>query len=452
MPAVVYSRAVEVDMRRTIALAALVLACSDAPAPEDGSQAPDSETRRLDASPVGSLPPSEAPVGGSPAAGGHPAPSDDARAAQADVPPKDAAPASQDARPAVTPDAAAEGDGPGPVAQDAIPVADAAPKPVDAAPLPPDAPPPPPAEPIRFIAIGDTGKGNARQQLVADAMEQVCRERGPCDFALLLGDNMYDSGTDDVDDPQWQEKFETPYARLDFPFYATLGNHDYGAPDFASDFAGGLGTDPARGAAQIAYTQRSQKWRMPDSFYKFEAGPVEFVSLNTTAMFWADLPIIEQIIGFDRENMRQRATLPTWEEESRTRWRIAFAHHPFLSNGDHGNAGSYDFVFINGLIGSGTAVRDFLDEFVIGHFDLYLCGHDHNLQDLGEVRNTQLLVSGAGASTDGLNPRNEARWEDEGPGFVFLEASDQRIEWTFVRVHEEGGENAFEYAHTRSIP
>ena len=43
----------------------------------------------------------------------------------------------------------------------------------------------------------------------------------PCEFAVLLGDNIYDTGVTSVTDPQWQTKFEIPYAAVNMPFAST---------------------------------------------------------------------------------------------------------------------------------------------------------------------------------------------------------------------------------------
>src|SRR6185503_5688881 len=64
---------------------------------------------------------------------------------------------------------------------------------------------------VRFAAMGDTGKGNDGQKQVASAIEAKCAQSG-CDFVQLLGDNIYESGATSVDDPEWQLKFEQPYA------------------------------------------------------------------------------------------------------------------------------------------------------------------------------------------------------------------------------------------------
>ncbi|HET6583236.1 MAG TPA: hypothetical protein VFG69_07310, partial [Nannocystaceae bacterium] len=74
---------------------------------------------------------------------------------------------------------------------------------------------------VRFVALGDAGEGNEAQFAVAAAMADVCAERG-CDFALYLGDNFYDNGVTSSMDVLFEERFEVPYAALDFPFYVAL--------------------------------------------------------------------------------------------------------------------------------------------------------------------------------------------------------------------------------------
>src|SRR5262245_20490028 len=80
---------------------------------------------------------------------------------------------------------------------------------------PPDAPAP--DRTVRFIAMGDTGQANEAQYQVAAAIKQVC-DADRCDFGLLLGDNIYSDGPTSGTDTQFNDKFELPYADLDFTF------------------------------------------------------------------------------------------------------------------------------------------------------------------------------------------------------------------------------------------
>jgi hypothetical protein len=254
---------------------------------------------------------------------------------------------------------------------------------------------------------------------------------------MMLGDNIYDAGVDGNDDSQWMEKFELPYANLDFPFFSTLGNHDYGAPDILQGFAGGIGIDPRRGAAQVEYTSTGSKFFMPDTHYRLQQGPVELVSLNTASMFWADLSLVERAVGYDDENDRQRANLVQWAADPLAPWRIAFGHHPYLSNGPHGNAGRYDNVIVDGLVGSGTELKNFFEEFVVGHFDVYLCGHDHSLQDLGDFGGTALFVSGGGSGHTELEGDNAALFEVDRKGFLLVEATATSLTFQFFVVPDD---------------
>lgn len=264
--------------------------------------------------------------------------------------------------------------------------------------------PPPIVEVRRFVALGDTGTGSAMQLKVGEAVGTACQSLGGCDFALLLGDNAYNSGMDSADDPRFVEFFENPYGHLGFPFHVVLGNHDLGGS------GSGVSLDQKKGDYQVQYSQRNPQWRMPARHYKVEEGPVWMVGLNTTDIF------------FNRD-AGQRADVQTWLSGAPTTgWKVAFGHHPYLSNGRHGNAGSYEGVPFVPIV-NGEHVESFMEDMVCGKFDLYLCGHDHNVQDLKATCGTEFIVSGAGAKTTDLKGSNPVHYESDEPGFVVLEAS-----------------------------
>ena len=71
---------------------------------------------------------------------------------------------------------------------------------------------------LRFVVLGDGGEGMT-PNIKLNTMRTLCDERGGCSFALYLGDNIYDDGIDTdegLQDPQFEDKFELPYAPLDF--------------------------------------------------------------------------------------------------------------------------------------------------------------------------------------------------------------------------------------------
>ncbi len=251
---------------------------------------------------------------------------------------------------------------------------------------------------VRFVAIGDTGKGNQGQVDVANAIAAKCAADG-CDFVQLLGDNIYDSGVDSTSDTQWQTKFEVPYANVDLPFWVVLGNHDYGG--------NGAGTDFGKGQNEIDYTNVSSKWNLPAAYYRRTVGHVEFFALDTNmAMF--------------HQADQQATAVQGWIAASTATWKIGLGHHPYLSNGPHGNAGEYDgleFVPIT----NGAGVKNLLEDTVCGTTDLYLSGHDHSRQYLvGTCTGAELIVSGAGASTTEL-PGSEPAWfQSVELGFLYV--------------------------------
>ena len=107
-------------------------------------------------------------------------------------------------------------------------------------------------------------------------------------------------------------------------------------------------------------------------------------------------------------------------------WKIGFGHHPYISNGRHGNAGSYEGMDWGFDAWNGGYVKDFMDDYVCGKIDVYFSGHDHNRQWLEPTCGTDFIVSGAGAKpTDLENRGNPTFFEDEQEeGFIWIEIQD----------------------------
>lgn len=285
-------------------------------------------------------------------------------------------------------------------------------------------------ESVRFVAFGDAGTGSERQIAVGNAMAEVCAARG-CDFALELGDNFYLSGVQSVDDAQFQSKFEIPYEKLNVPIYVTLGNHD-------NSQGPGEGSDNTRGDYQVEYHylagRSSEKFRMPARYYSFtapagSAAPlVEFFSLDSNPLT-AILPDLDPAWNPVLYAEEQLAWFNDALDNSTAAWKIAFAHHPYVSNGLHGNAGNYDGIpALPVLTASGQPWKEFLEASLCARGgDLFLQGHDHDLEWLKPVDscgNTHFIVSGAaeGPRPFGDAGRNETFWQvDNELGFFWFE-------------------------------
>lgn len=287
-----------------------------------------------------------------------------------------------------------------------------------------------PSKPVKFIAMGDTGTNDTGQFKIANTISALCKARG-CDFVQLLGDNIYPSGASSVDDQVWADYFETPYAVIDLPFFAVLGNHDYGAD--------GAGTDFGRGQIAVDYSKtKSQKFKLPGKYYHHTKENVEFFGLDTNM----------QMFGQDED---QRKDFKDWIAASKTTWKIAFGHHPIKSNGDHGNAGNYDPI--GGVIPlpspfNGANVKSFMDDVICGKVDLYFCGHDHSRQWLNvSCGGTELAVSGAGAKATELKGDNPALFQSIELGFLYVVIDGKKLTAEFI--DEEG---QVEFTHVVNKP
>jgi tartrate-resistant acid phosphatase type 5 len=299
-----------------------------------------------------------------------------------------------------------------------------------------------PAPPLRFVAVGDVGNANDLEYEVADAIRDKCAAEG-CDFVLLLGDNLYPEGAEHVDDQVWQDAFEDPFSDVDLPFYAVLGNHDYGGKLLFFD-VDGLGNQFDRGPVEVAYTQHSAKWKMPATHYTMRMGEVGFVVLDTDSILWKNTRNGNQSSWFDGA-LAEVADAP---------WLFAVGHHPYRSNGDHGNAGDYQTLDLSVHLDQldGEAVEEFFDENVCGNFDLYLSGHDHQRQwmtDPSLCAGTELLVNGAGSEVKPLDDpqRNPVAFqEDTTGGFLYMTVDATTMTGQFIDVD---GSVAFERTLTK---
>ncbi|MFN8369744.1 MAG: metallophosphoesterase [Bacteriovoracaceae bacterium] len=208
----------------------------------------------------------------------------------------------------------------------------------------------------RICLMGDMGTGYNEQAMVANALFKE-----DCDQVRMLGDIIYEAGLKDANDKQFTTKFYKPYkafieASNPIPLYIALGNHDYGGNP-------GAWFDLAKKYPAIKF---------PDYYYAESHDDVCFVSFDSNA--W-----------FDEQTKWMQKIKP--ELDKTCKLSFAFAHHPYLNAGEHGDA---------------VEEKDFLDTNVIGKFTFYFAGHDHSLQDEGDLKGTRLIVSGAGGN--GLYP------------------------------------------------
>ena len=173
------------------------------------------------------------------------------------------------------------------------------------------------------------------------------------------------------------------YSPLKIVFYAVLGNHDW--YDFDSP------------AAEILYSARSSSWKMPAPYYTFVAGPIQFFALDTTEMSQ------KQLKWFEEELQRSQST-----------WKVVYAHHTIFSDGYHGDD---------------RALRDQLLPIMRNRVDIYLAGHEHDMQLLKPADGVYFVVSGGGGrDLRPVRPTSRALFARSVFGFTILEANPTQLD------------------------
>jgi tartrate-resistant acid phosphatase type 5 len=268
---------------------------------------------------------------------------------------------------------------------------------------------------LHFMAIGDAGSGTDMQKTVASAMGKYAQQTqtsSPLNFVLFLGDNFYPEGVTNVQDPQWNTKFENMYDAkvLPVPFIAVLGNHDWktDSPD-----------------VEIAYSRAHPKsrWQMDAHWYKrsftIDDAQADFFLIDSA--LWDGDSHIDKYSD-KKMGQKQLTWLRTQLAASTARWKIVAAHHPIFSNGGHG----HDRNILE-------MRKQLLPLFKQYNVDAYIAGHDHDLQRLEPPGSrTLFLVSGAAGK---LRPQ---KYKDYGPfyrstlGFLSIELSPTQMQGKFI--------------------
>lgn len=245
--------------------------------------------------------------------------------------------------------------------------------------------------PVHVVAFGDFGTGDAHQKAVARAIARR-NSRDRFDIGITMGDNFYLCGVRSVTDPKWKSRWEDMYTPLGFPFYVALGNHDYGHPPIICPMERGSPD------AEVAYTAHSASWRMPARYYTYKAGPVQFIAIDTEGWSDAQLEWIKQ-------------TLAASANDPDIKWRVVYGHHPIYTSGVHLNERRI-----------GELRLKLLPVLKAGHVDVYICGHDHDVEHLRSEGMDFLICGGGGAKLRGF-------WHKD-PLSVFTESAHSFLDIT----------------------
>ncbi len=261
-----------------------------------------------------------------------------------------------------------------------------------------------------IIAFGDWGReGNKAQLMTANQMAITAQENN-AKFIISLGDNFYEKGVKDITDKHWENSFEKVYKEesLQIPWYVVLGNHDY------------MGNVQA----QIDYSKKSDRWKMPSRYFKDEimiddSTEALFVYIDTNPFLESYRKSTKYKNVLEGETDIQLKWIDSVLSTSNAKWKIVSGHHPIYSYGDHGNTIELE-----------KKLQPILEK---NNVNLYLSGHDHDMQHLYAGKKTNYFVSGAGSDTRGVGAGKLTKFArgDIG-GFLVLNFEALRITARFV--------------------
>jgi len=259
------------------------------------------------------------------------------------------------------------------------------------------------------MIIGDWGrKGGNHQKEVAEQMGIEARADSSR-FIISAGDNFYESGVESLDDSHWTRSFEDIYTAeaLQVKWYITVGNHDY----------------EGNVEAQVSYTNQSDRWYLPSTYYK-----EEFVLEDSTHILFVFLdtnPLSKERIDPSTTNpeLKEAAVQLKWFNEtlsqSEADWRIVIGHHPLFSvDNKHRN----DPVMIDNL-------QHLLERHGV---HAYFSGHAHSLQHLKPEGTVEYFISGAGSKTRNIHASPITMAAESVPGFIAVSLTNETLIAQFV--------------------
>lgn len=280
---------------------------------------------------------------------------------------------------------------------------------------------------VKLVLTGDTGvraaigKDVAPREVgrgplgVSAAAEAACA--GTCTGAVFLGDNLYQSGVNFPDDTAFLRSFAKSWSWAG-PQWYVQGNHDWGAFPRLMPWEG---KHPQRDRAQRLFrdvrsisAEGDVKMYGDAHFWGTSIGQGRLVALDTNYLVRRCDETKGGIRckgdpGKDKADRIRIGSLVERTVAGAFGPVIVVGHHPWLSNGEHGQAG--DFKDSGMALWKGKALRRVLDDVVAPNAALYVSGHDHNTQVARVDDGTLAIVVGAGGKTTAAG-KDTAQGED----------------------------------------
>ena len=234
---------------------------------------------------------------------------------------------------------------------------------------------------VKFLAIGDTGRGSSEQYELGRVMNEY-RKVFPYEFAILTGDNIY--GKEKAED--MKAKFEDVYRPIldaGVDFYASLGNHDESNQRFYKYFN-----------------------MNGEEYFRFKKGGVSFYSLNSNYMDKRQLDWMEKELSGDD-----------------SKWKIVFFHHPPYSSGKRH--------------GSSEDVRVVVEPLFVKYgVDTVFNGHEHFYERIKPQKGIYYFITGAGGKIRGGDVKENSPFTekafDTDLSFMLVEIADDEMHFQVI--------------------
>lgn len=205
------------------------------------------------------------------------------------------------------------------------------------------------AKHTRVWIVSDAGVNSAGQNNVRDAF-LAYNNNLPVDFMLMLGDNAYNSGTDqEYEDALFKNHYENILKNL--PVFSTAGNHE----NYSSDAIAQTG--PYYDIFTLP--KNAEMGGVPsgsEAYYSFDYGNIHFICLesNTAAL---------RLMGSDMLNWLSNDLATT-----KQKWKVVYFHNPPYTKGGHDSDAEADLIEIR------QNIIPLLEQYKT---DLVLNGHSH---------------------------------------------------------------------------
>ncbi len=275
---------------------------------------------------------------------------------------------------------------------------------------------------VSFIDFGDWGSQDSGERITAKAMDSFCQGHDIA-FFLANGDNFYESGVQSATEMQWYYTYEKVYNTPAFQkdWYVALGNHDY----------------KGNSQAEVDYTKRSSRWKMPSRYYTFtkkisDKTSIRFVIIDTSPF---QEVYRENAKAYDNIDQQDTAKQIKWIDSvlanSKEKWKFVMGHHPLYAS---------DTASHNNSMELRRQLQPLLEKYKV---QAYFAGHKHAMEYLKLDNNdVDYFISGAaGAALDGAKKKKEkiddmpyTKFKEYPPrhGFAVVSVNDDSMKFSFI--------------------